>query len=246
MIKKVGYIRKLPSGKYRVYSESGRNMGTYDSKEDAKKRLGQIEYFKNNDKADDNKGSKKKKMLKELSNIADYLEEAGFIDQADKVYGAMGAIDGMEEQYMIDVYYSEPGANSVIPQYSGGESPIGGGSYSGLSMDVGQPADDGSEIKRLKKKIDQINELLLNSTLSDSIINDEHLLKEFISSRNNMERRLKELLGDEQENVDMLAGANGLMGNSLQDNQNAGQFNVMSDSYFYQSYDNLEGTYSHK
>lgn len=38
-------IRKVKEG-YRVMSESGRNMGTYLSKDDAKKRLRQIEYFK--------------------------------------------------------------------------------------------------------------------------------------------------------------------------------------------------------
>lgn len=43
---KLAYIRKLPDGKYRVMSHSGRNMGTYDSKEAAKKRLAQIEMFK--------------------------------------------------------------------------------------------------------------------------------------------------------------------------------------------------------
>lgn len=43
---KIAYIRKLPNGKYRVYSEKGKNMGTYTSMSAAKKRLGQIEFFK--------------------------------------------------------------------------------------------------------------------------------------------------------------------------------------------------------
>lgn len=38
-------IRKVKGG-YRVVAESGRNMGTYKSKEEAKKRLRQIEIFK--------------------------------------------------------------------------------------------------------------------------------------------------------------------------------------------------------
>lgn len=33
--------------KYQVQSEKGKNMGTYNTKKEAKKRLGQIEYFKN-------------------------------------------------------------------------------------------------------------------------------------------------------------------------------------------------------
>ena len=38
-------IRKVKAG-YRVVSEKGRNMGTYRTKEEAKKRLQQIEFFK--------------------------------------------------------------------------------------------------------------------------------------------------------------------------------------------------------
>jgi len=39
MIKKIG-------SKYVVIAESRRKMGTYNSKKEAKKRLGQIEFFK--------------------------------------------------------------------------------------------------------------------------------------------------------------------------------------------------------
>ena len=38
-------IRKVKEG-YRVVAESGRNMGTYKTKEEAEKRLKQIEMFK--------------------------------------------------------------------------------------------------------------------------------------------------------------------------------------------------------
>lgn len=38
-------IRKVKDG-WRVVAESGRNMGTYKTKEDAQKRLRQIEMFK--------------------------------------------------------------------------------------------------------------------------------------------------------------------------------------------------------
>lgn len=49
MITKVSYIKKLPDGKYRVYSEKGRNMGTYGSRAAAQKRIKDIEYFKHKD-----------------------------------------------------------------------------------------------------------------------------------------------------------------------------------------------------
>jgi hypothetical protein len=38
-------IKKISDG-YRVVAESGRNMGTYKTEGEAKKRLRQIEYFK--------------------------------------------------------------------------------------------------------------------------------------------------------------------------------------------------------
>jgi len=38
-------IRKVKDG-YRVVAESGRNMGTYPTKEAAQRRLRQIEFFK--------------------------------------------------------------------------------------------------------------------------------------------------------------------------------------------------------
>ena len=43
---KVSYIRKLPNGNYRVFSEKGKNLGTYNTIKAAKKRLKQIEMFK--------------------------------------------------------------------------------------------------------------------------------------------------------------------------------------------------------
>lgn len=43
---KIAFIKKLPDGKYRVFSESGKNMGTFPTHEKAKKRLRQIEFFK--------------------------------------------------------------------------------------------------------------------------------------------------------------------------------------------------------
>lgn len=38
-------IKKVKGG-YRVVAESGRNMGTYKTEEEAKRRLRQIEFFK--------------------------------------------------------------------------------------------------------------------------------------------------------------------------------------------------------
>ena len=99
MIVKTAIIRKLKNGKYRLYSRkkdpSGkrRNLGTYDSLEAVKKREQDIQYFKH--QADDGAADDKQtKMLGNLSDIATYLEESGFIDKADLCYDVMAAIDG--------------------------------------------------------------------------------------------------------------------------------------------------------
>lgn len=55
---KIAKIRKMPDGKYRVLSQDGKNLGTYKSREGAKKRLKQVEYFKHLDKSKaDDKGN---------------------------------------------------------------------------------------------------------------------------------------------------------------------------------------------
>lgn len=51
---KIAVIKKLPNGKYRVESKSGKNLGTYDSKADAEDRLKQIEMFKHMKKKSSN------------------------------------------------------------------------------------------------------------------------------------------------------------------------------------------------
>lgn len=48
---KVARVHKLPNGKYRVLSQKGKNLGTFDSERAAKKHLKQVEYFKYLDKS---------------------------------------------------------------------------------------------------------------------------------------------------------------------------------------------------
>jgi len=45
---KTAVVKHLTNGKWQVQSEEGKNLGTYDTKEEADKRLGQVEYFKHN------------------------------------------------------------------------------------------------------------------------------------------------------------------------------------------------------
>jgi hypothetical protein len=45
-IVKLSFIKKMPNGKWKVLSQKGKNLGTYNTKEEAVKRLRQVEYFK--------------------------------------------------------------------------------------------------------------------------------------------------------------------------------------------------------
>lgn len=45
-------VRRLPNGKWRVLSQKGKNLGTFDSERAAKKHLKEVEYFKHLDKSD--------------------------------------------------------------------------------------------------------------------------------------------------------------------------------------------------
>lgn len=68
---KIARIRKLTNGKYRVLSRDGKNMGTYTSKEKAKKRLKQVEYFKHFDHNDAKDGE-----IIDLSDVDDFSYSA--------------------------------------------------------------------------------------------------------------------------------------------------------------------------
>lgn len=68
---KTARIRKLPNGKYRVLSRDGKHMGEYSSREAAKKRLKQIEYFKHFDH-----NEAKDSELIDLTDIDDYSYSA--------------------------------------------------------------------------------------------------------------------------------------------------------------------------
>jgi hypothetical protein len=43
---KISIIKKLPNGKWRVVSRKGKNLGTFDTKDEAAQRLKQVEFFK--------------------------------------------------------------------------------------------------------------------------------------------------------------------------------------------------------
>jgi hypothetical protein len=84
---KVAYIGRLSDGRYRVYSEDGKNLGTYSSKDKAKKRLQQVEMFKHMDK---NKKKNRKKSFLDIFNSLNKKAEDDAIEQtATKTYSMM-------------------------------------------------------------------------------------------------------------------------------------------------------------
>jgi len=197
---KTAIIRKLQEGKYRLYSRKKgpggerKNLGTYTSRAGAEKREQDINAFKH--MADD-KDDKQTKMLRDISEIAGYLEEAGFVDKADELYVTMALIDGSldEGQNTSDPnLIPDDQANRANQGYIGGDGT--GGGYSGLHTPM----------------------------IGTQMIDDP-------------------LPGVEQDNVDMIAAVNGIRGNSVTEDQNAGMFQGFSDSYFYVGYGDLQGAY---
>jgi hypothetical protein len=87
------FIRKIGDNEYRVYSEKGKDLGTYPSKEKAEKRLREIEYFKHNE-AQEN-------FLPAVLIMID-LEMSGVIpDRDDILQIAMLRLELKDNQYLV-------------------------------------------------------------------------------------------------------------------------------------------------
>ena len=86
-IVKTAFIRHLPSGEWGVFSEKGKSLGKYKSKELAKKRLRQIEFFKHKKAAHDNTYSSIMRGLnKDNDNEKMTIFQQVFKDEFDKEY----------------------------------------------------------------------------------------------------------------------------------------------------------------
>lgn len=248
MIVKIAIIRKLPSGKYRLYSrkkdESGhrRNLGTYDSLSGAKQREKEVQTFKY--RADDGStDDKETEALSKLSDIAGFLEEAGFIDASQLVFDAMSAIDGNFEDDLNDsIINNVPDVQMNYP---------GSGEY----MMTGEPAGGMQGIFNIPEaeKIAELADLLDNMGLYseaselDNVLNtmiDDEMLETIkdLERKQKRKRKQKTKRKSKKENggTEVLVGANGRVPTDF--NQHSG-FSGLSDSYFYTSYNNLEPPY---
>lgn len=244
MFIKTAIIKKLPNGKYRLYSRkkdsSGkrRNLGTYDSLTAVKKREKAIQYFKHHSE-DGMTDDHQTKTLGRLSNIATYLEEAGFIDSADKVYMAMDCIDSdLKEDYVLD-----PFCNKTDEQMN-----IGGGTGF-VSMSPGQGAPswgmDAAEV--IAKMVNLANHFDKIGMYNEAdLVDDEmlHVIEEI--EKVHKKKETEDTNEDEEEDKqgdEAIARSNGHEGTTVTDNQNSGMFQGFSDSYMYRGYGDLEGAY---
>jgi transcription termination factor NusB len=88
---KTAFIKHMPSGKWRVLSQKGKSLGEYGTKEEAVKRLRQVEYFKHhkkrNKKASNESYSSMVRELnkKEDSDALDTFQNT-FKNEFDKAY----------------------------------------------------------------------------------------------------------------------------------------------------------------
>jgi hypothetical protein len=73
-------IGRLSNGKYRVYSRTGKNLGTYTSYSGAKKRLAEVEMFKHMDK--------KKKRASALLSLMSIYKQAENNPEVTTTYSA--------------------------------------------------------------------------------------------------------------------------------------------------------------
>jgi hypothetical protein len=244
MLTKIAIIKKLPNGKYRLYSRKKdkngkrRNLGTYDSLAAVKKREKAVQYFKHHAK-DGATEDHQTKTLGRLSNIATFLEEAGFIDASDKVYDAMDCIDpGFKTDYMLDF-----NCNRVDNQvntdggYGTVDGRIGGG-FGGWGGDVAEVAGSLVNISNHLDKIgayeeaDEIDDLL-------RIIEEVESIQKKKESEDTKQSE-KEEDKEEKQGDEVAARSNGRGVNTEVDSPGCGG---LSDAYFYRSYPNFEGAY---
>ena len=312
MITKISIIKKLKSGRYRLYSRKKdkkgkrRNLGTFDSLEKAKKHERAVSFFKYH--ADDQSTrNSETKALSLISDTAKYLEEAGYIPQANEMYAIMDAIDNNLD--------NEDNASDLIPSSQlnlENEGTMGGlgGTGGSASMFNIQEAEKLANLankldrKGLYKEADELDALIkqvagLQVDPDDlRIASTVKLIKQDFEdgkfsglsageALSVLAKRLKMNINNyteggflsglavamgflepqdgfgnpevyqsallifrdpdsiEMNNLDFLIGANGLQGITSIDGGSAGQFQGLSDSYFYSNYENQEGPYKH-
>ena len=220
---KTSIIKKLPSGKYRLYSRKKnpktgkrRLLGESDTLDGIKKREKQVQFFKQHAE-DQHSDDPNIKTLDDLEQTAEFLESAGYIDEAQVLWDVMSDLDQSLEDDALDQIPD----NQLNIENEGNIQT----SYNLYSM----PGP--ITVAFLKQLVKTANEFDARGLVEEA---------------NELDELLEELIKEyEQNNVDMLAGVNGLVGSSATDNQNVSMFQGFSDSYMYSGYEHQEGAFDH-
>lgn len=248
---KTAIIRKLDNGKYRLYSRKidpkthkRKNLGTFPSLKKAKEHEKDIHYFKHH--ADDGKTeSRCNKILKLMSDMAGYLEEAGFIDASQNVYDAMYAVDGSlsnDEDYAYDMTASIPDVQNALP----GSVPykmtgeVAGGMQGLFSVPATTFGCMMSSMVALADRLDQLKCYSEADELDRMVSDMANIIGDLEQSRKGRDKARVEKQEEDKAGVGAIVDANGHFGNSV--DQTAG-FSGFIDTPFYQHYQNLEGRY---
>ena len=221
---KLSIIRKLPNGQYRLYSRKKdpkgkrRNLGTYDSLAAVKKREQQVQFFRGQHTEDATTQDHQTKALLDLSDIAQYLESAGFVDKAQEVYDTMAALD---EDLALDCLPDQ----QLNPDNTGhmDEPGVGGSGMFGVP--------EAQRLAFIRSLAQTANDLDAHGLTEDADELDA-ILRDFVAKY------------EGQDNADQAAQVVGLTGG--QTDSQSGQFSGLSDSYFFRSYENDEGRYQHE
>jgi hypothetical protein len=240
MMIKTAIIRKLKSGKYRLYSrkkdKSGkrRNLGTYDSLKAVKEREKEIQYFKHH--ADDGfADDHQTKIVSKISDIAQYLEEAGFVNASDKMYAAIDNIDDGFDDNIVD-----PFAHSRNDIQMGRSKPEGYGSFGPGLFSIDQPVIIAKNLIHLANGLDSKG-LYDEANKLDKIIAE---LSEMIDVIRKLDKhRKRKNKQEDKQKEEVPARSSGLVENEVTCNQSSGMFQGLSDAYFYTGYGNLGPQY---
>jgi hypothetical protein len=248
MLIKTSIIKRLPDGRYRLYSrkkdiktKKRRNLGTYDSLSGAKKREQQISFFKHHsdDGATDDFQTK---TLSRLSNIATYLEEAGYIDSASKIYAAMDAVDGdLTEDCVVDMFVNTDEQMNI----GGGEGFVSGSPGQGAPS-FGMDQATASKLVDIANILDKIGMHDYASKIDAILLKvslDKDKMDKIIDKleKNQEKKETEQTEGEEpkKQNEDVVARSTGHNGTAVTDNPSAmGQ--GLSDTYFYHGNGSVE------
>ena len=245
---KLAIIRRLPGGKYRLYSKKKdkhtghrKNLGTFDTLDACKKHEKQIQFFKHRFHAEDGAcDDNETKALQRISDIAEYLTEAGFIDEADKIYAVMDCLDaGLDKgddcyDPLQSTIYNDR-QNNVDGGYgSAGDGSVAGGAPS-WGLDVGTRGSFIASLIKLADRLDVVGAVEEANEIDDML----KIIKELEEEADTVDLDKERNKEEPKQGEEVVTRSTGFRGTNLTDNQNTPSCGF-SDSYFYQGNGTVE------